>query len=843
MIALVLGSAAIADAQPKRFADDPTAGIALPATPLAGDQDATAIALNPAGLVFLGDWHVEFAITGLREAYAHAHGTGFGLYAATPLRLPLLPNVAFGAALEQLEPPRVTLVPDPGEPMRLSLTAAYEWTKQLGVGVAWRHFFAGGGGATNGVDTFDLGLAARLGRHWAAGAVVRDVFGPIVAGVPVERRYGAELVSRPLGTDRLELGLRGGIGERRADWDAALRVGWKISRGLYLRGEVALRTRFELTDLFDPTVTAEEREVVASLGFEVSLGRAGAAFYGTGSLDSDEHAHLLGGSFLARWSAERVPSVVSRGDRIERIMLKGTIGNRALTSILLRMRSLEKDGHVKAVFLTFDDLVVGWGIAQELREAIARLRAHGKPVFAYLLAGTTREYYVAAAANQIFLDRAGGVRLQGMVSTLLFFKDFFDKIGVVAQFEKIEEYKSAPEAFTMDASSETARKMHDALFDDVLAHVTADLAKDRNVPAASWLAVFDDGPYTAKEAADAHFVDAVGDPTELDAALAKALGGHRYDVSDGAPKERPDSWEYPQIAVIYIDGDIVDGKSRSIPLLGEELTGGDTIAAAIASARANDRVKAIVLRIDSPGGSAVASEVIAREVKATRGVKPILVSMGDIAASGGYFAAAYGERIYAEPSTITGSIGIFTGKFDLSGLLGGKLGLTWETTKRGAHADMETYLRPYTDEERATIKHKLRYYYEEFTGAVAGGRGMTMDAVDKVGRGHVWTGAQAMDKDVHLVDEFGNLVDAIEEAKRRAGLDVDERAELLMLPVPPSSFLAKLLELAGLHESESSSQPWTALPIAKDLLRLVPGSLVVAPADTPQARLPFVLID
>jgi protease-4 len=382
--------------------------------------------------------------------------------------------------------------------------------------------------------------------------------------------------------------------------------------------------------------------------------------------------------------------------------------------------------------------------------------------------------------------------------------------------------------------------MDESLLDDVFAHVTADLAKDRGIPAASWQGIFDNGPYTAKEAGAAHVVDAVGEPTELDEKIAAALDGHHYAVSDGDPAERSDAWSDPMIAVVYIEGDIVDGKSRSIPLLGEDLVGGDTIVAALAAARDDDRVKAIVLRIDSPGGSSLASELIARAVKATRAVKPVIVSMGDVAASGGYFAAAYGAPIYAEPSTITGSIGIFSGKFDLSGLLGGKIGITWEVMKKGARADMESYLRPYTDEEQAALKEKLRYYYEEFTGAVADGRGMKQKDVDDIGRGHVWTGAQAMP--IHLIDKYGNIIDAIEEAKRQGGLDVDERARILELPAESSSFVATLLRLAGVSARDRrESTMFDGLAIPAQLMKLVPGSLVAEPPGTIQARLPFVI--
>jgi protease-4 len=206
----------------------------------------------------------------------------------------------------------------------------------------------------------------------------------------------------------------------------------------------------------------------------------------------------------------------------------------------------------------------------------------------------------------------------------------------------------------------------------------------------------------------------VATPEKITELIARELGGALPIARP--PAERPDRWQRPGIAVIYVDGDIIDGKSRKVPILGMQRAGGETLVAAIAAARASRRIGAIILRIDSPGGSALASELVSREVFATRGAKPILCSMGDVAASGGYFIAAGCDTIFAEPMTITGSIGIFYGKFELSGLLR-KLGITTETHKRGQHADVESFVRPYTEEESALLLEKLSYMYGRFVGA------------------------------------------------------------------------------------------------------------------------------
>lgn len=828
LLLTVLLPAAPSRGEGERFAEEPTVGMQLPAAPLAGDHDATAVTQNPAGLVFLGGFHLELAYTGLDDDAAGGPGAGLGFWAAAPLALPFFPRLGFGVGIERLDPPRGALAPDPGEPLKLSLATSWVFGPGIATGFAWHHFADDEGGPLDGTDTFDFGISMRLGGSLALGLVVRDAFTPVVAAVPVQRRWQGELVWRPLGTDRLELGLGASVGERRHDVDPSLRFGVRLGRGIWLRGDAAARSRWVLADPLSTGGAADlDYDLRASLGLEVSFGGVGTAFYGTGGVGVDGEARMAGGTGIVRWSGERYPSVVPPADHAERIELSGELSERALLRVLLRMRRLERDDSVAVVVLAIDGVGVGWAGAQELREAVARLRQRGKSVVAFMVAGGTRDYYVASAADKIYLDAAGGLRVQGLSSTVLFFKELFDKLGVLAQFEKIEEYKSAPEAFTRETSSDEARMVRESLLGDIYERIVADLAADRGREVEEVKAIIENGPYTAAEAEKAKLVDGLVEP----------LGGG-LDVHEGggAPAERPDRWSFPQLAVVVIEGDIVDGKSMNVPLLGRRLVGGDTIAASIAWARDNPAVEAIVIRVNSPGGSALASEKIAREIFSVRGKKPVIVSMGDVAASGGYFAAAPGDVIFAEPSTITGSIGIFSGKFDVSELAR-RAGLTWETSQRGAHADMESYFRPYTEEERAAIKEKLRYYYGRFIGAVAKGRGMTEEQVDAVGRGRVWTGAQA--KEQKLVDRFGGIIDAISLAKQRAGIGEDERAEIILLPLEPRSVVEQLLRLAG--GGAAGAPALAGLPALDVILRALPASILVAPS-SPQARLPFAVV-
>ncbi|MBA3465610.1 MAG: signal peptide peptidase SppA, partial [Deltaproteobacteria bacterium] len=574
----------------------------------------------------------------------------------------------------------------------------------------------------------------------------------------------------------------------------------------------------------------------AMVGLELSFGSIGVTAIGTGLRDDTGTNHPLGGQLVVRSSLVGPPSIMGHRDHIERVELSGTIGLREVTSLVARLRGIARDPSAKALVVTFDGVSAGWATLEELRNEIIAVKKTGRKVFAYMVSGTGKDYFVATAADKIYVDPAGGVRLVGMAGTTMYFRGLFDHVGVVPQFEKIAEYKTAPEQFTNTGPSDTAAKMQNEMFDSLWDSWLTHVAEGRKLSKADVQALVDAGPYVAGDLAkDKKLVDEVAAPDKVAQLVATEMG---VILPVGVPPtERPDRWKRPAIAVIYVDGDITDGASRSIPFLGQSLAGSETLVNAITAARNDPRIGAIILRIDSPGGSALASELISREVFATRGVKPILCSMSDLAASGGYFVAAGCELIFAEPMTITGSIGIFYGKFDLGGLAR-KLGITTDTYKRGKRADVESLFRPYTDEERAVLLDKLRYMYSRFIGAVAEGRSMKKDEVDAVGRGHVWTGTQA--RGVKLVDKFGGLGDALDEAKRRMKISLDTKVQLVELPNVPTSLLGKLLGIPGIHASEQAMS-LTDLPVIKDFLRGVPASLLAQP-DAAQARLPVDLI-
>ncbi len=822
---LGVSSSAWAQVVDRRTYAAATDGVALPSTPLAGDHDARSVSANPAGLTFLPGWDRAVVLTFHDADNAPRAGTGGGGFIAAPAGGGWLPRFGWGAGLEHVRSPRSGLLPDPGSPWRFTIAGSVDLWRGLSAGISWHRF--ADDGPLDGVSSFDVGLSRRFGNYFATGAVVRNLNRPRVAGELVDRHFAGDVLLRPLGTRRLEL-TAGGHVDSATIYGVSGIASLAISAGVRVHGNVDWRTVAVQQTVGIQSRDVTEREVRVTAGVEFSFGAIGLTSHAAMQRTTQGNS-FLGGTLVGRWSDVAAPSVLGPPDRIERVEISGTLSGRSYAKLIERLVAMETDRAVRALVVVFDAPSGGWASCEELRERLLALRRAGKKVFAYLVSGGTRDYFVASAADKIYFDPAGALRLLGISGSILYFRGAFDLLGISPEFEKIAEYKSAPEQYTNTGGSEAATTMREELFGSINQHVIAAIAEGRHISVAAVQALIDKGPYSAGDLAkEPRLVDAVALPEKISELVAAEVGG---GIGLGAAQaETADLWQAPQIAVIHIEGDIIDGESQSLPLLGRKMAGGDTIRAAIAAARFDDRIKAIVLRIDSPGGSALASELISREVFATRGVKPIICSMGDLAASGGYFVAAGCDRIFSSPTTITGSIGIFFGKFEISGLLA-KLGISVESVHFGERSEMDSWFRPFTPDERVVLLDKLRDMYGRFVGAVSEGRKMDKTKVDDVGRGHVWTGLQA--KERGLVDEFGGLAAAMAMARSTSGLSVSERVQWVHLPVATGGVLRSLLGLGTIGVNEQSS--------LTRLFELVPASLLVAP-NTAQTRLPFDLI-
>jgi protease IV len=465
------------------------------------------------------------------------------------------------------------------------------------------------------------------------------------------------------------------------------------------------------------------------------------------------------------------------------------MGGNRLTTLQLRtvtraIRAAAKDGRIAGLLITGNVRPAGYGSGfgtlKEVRAALLAFKASGKPLVAYLNDATTRDYYLASTAGDLVLDPFGAILLPGLASQPLFMAGAFEKLGVGVQVTRVGKYKSAIEPYTRKDLSPEAREDLQKLLNDIWADLLGDIAASRRVARADLQHVVDSEAVIPAASAVAHkLVDRTAYRDEIIDEL-KVKTGRRKGTKESfkqmslaayaavAPGARDAiGGRRSEIAVVYAEGDIVDGEGQS----GE--VGSRKFARELRQLRQNDNIKAVVLRVNSPGGSATASEEIQRELRLTMEKKPVVVSMGSMAASGGYWISTYSHRIFAEPTTITGSIGVYGMFINVQQLFNTHLGLTWDTVKTGKLADILTVSRPKTDEELAVFQKLVDWIYDEFTTKVAESRKLDKAKVLEIAQGRVWSGVEA--KKLGLVDELGGLSTAITFAAQKAGLGTNYR--------------------------------------------------------------------
>ena len=473
-----------------------------------------------------------------------------------------------------------------------------------------------------------------------------------------------------------------------------------------------------------------------------------------------------------------------------------------VSSFVSALRKAKRDSRVSTVLLMPSAMDVPyWAKLQELRDAIVDFRASGKRVIAFLDYGGDREYYLATAADRIFLLPTSPLDLTGVASYEVFLRGLFDKVGATPDFIGIGAYKTAPNQLTEKRMTPAHREMSEALNRSLYDQLVSGIAAGRKKDEASVRALLDQGPFSAEEALRAGLVDELAYEDELDDKMPE-LGDHDDDRRVDGPQYQQVSATSigvkptARIAVLYAVGTIVSGRSGFDPLSGDVI-GSETLVEQIRKVRDDESIKAIVLRVDSPGGSAVASDVIWRELMITRNAKPtrpLIVSMSDLAASGGYYIAMAGQAIVAQPATLTGSIGIYSGKIALGGAAG-KVGITTETVKDGANADMFSPFTPFTPAQRTKLLAYMQTFYDGFVEKAAQARGTTPAKIDAVAQGRVWTGAQA--KEQGLVDALGGLDTAVALAKAKAGIPSADDVELVVYPQRRTFYEVLAEELGG----------------------------------------------
>ena len=472
-----------------------------------------------------------------------------------------------------------------------------------------------------------------------------------------------------------------------------------------------------------------------------------------------------------------------------------------VNSVIQLLHKAKADRRVAAVLLKPTGFSSPyWAKVQEIRDALIDFRSSGKPVYAYLEYADDRNYYLATAAERIFLMPSATLDLSGVATYALFLRGTFDKIGAYPDFVHIGDFKTAPNQYTQKGFTPAHREMAQSLNRDMYEQLVAGVAEGRKKSEDEVRTLFDRGPFIAAKALEAGLVDELAYEDELDDRVPE-LGGDSDRRIEGSDYQRI-SFESAgvrrrsRIAVLYIVGTIASGKGGFDPVNGS-IAGSESIVEQIRKIRDDNSIKAIVLRIDSPGGSSVASDVIWRELAITRldnPSRPIVTSMSDLAASGGYYIAIPADAIVAQPGTLTGSIGIFGGKIVIGGTLG-KAGIGTETVTSGANADMYSPFTPFTAPQRAKVEEFMQDFYKGFVGKVAESRKTTPEAIHAVAQGRVWTGRQAL---AHgLVDRLGGLDTAVSLAKERAKIPADEDVQLVVYPERRNFFDALSEQFGG----------------------------------------------
>ncbi len=537
--------------------------------------------------------------------------------------------------------------------------------------------------------------------------------------------------------------------------------------------------------------------------------------------DSEEAATKI------RWAEIELSGMLSEGPSLPGLF--GEIGQ-SLTQISDRLERAAKDDTVDAVVLKITNPLIGLGSVHELRTKILSVRESGKPVYALLETALTTDYLIATACDKIYMPEPGMLLMTGLRAEVSFYKNLFDMLDVEVDVLRVGKYKAAAEPYTRTEMSPEFRQEINDLLDSQYSIICKMIAESRDMSVEDVKKAIDNGPHTSTTAKEYGLIDEIRYADELEDiardgdedaefTLVQRYGKEKVDTNFegftgmmkmmnlmmGVDPNKKKSVA-PQIAVIYANGSIMSGRGTSGPF-GDEIIGSETMVKTIKEAAENDRVKAIVLRVNSPGGSAVASDIIWRALEQVD--KPVVVSMGDVAASGGYYISMGADHIYAEPGTITGSIGVVGGKLALEGLFE-KLGITTSYVTRGENSGALSVMQPFSESERKAMQRTMNEIYEIFVTKAAAGREMDVEELKELAGGRIYTGEVAVENG--LVDDLGTLDDAFEKAKELAGLENAKDVDRLLLPKPTSPFE----QLFGPLDTEVNQD--VATSVVQDLL-------------------------
>lgn len=754
-----------------------------------GARDATVVASNPALLAFMPGVELRFMSQFLDEE-SKLPTQGHALALAFPL--PFF-NLGLGARYDRILPPEASAY---NRYDLLTLGLGWRMSATSGLGVSYQHYYSE---ATqlHGLGAWSAGWTARPWNQVGIGVLGRAINSPTNAHFGrIDPAWDVALSFRPTGSDAIELGLVGGYvfpADQSEYFAPRATVNAKLPSVGRLRGELAVVER------------GERPEWIVALGLEGELN-------GPKHSESAQITSLIGSGLGNRTKYKPTQNLgVELALRSHRdsagldapefgvlIAIDETPSARKHVALLRRLwRIAEHEPAITSVAFELRAAPAqGTARTQELRDAIANLQAHGKKVVCHVDQAGSSALYACSQADRILVHPGGSIRFAGFTATQFYLRGLLDGLGVKADMVRIGEHKSAPEMFTEKGPSEVALADRVDLMNSVERQWLDGVARGRHLTPAVVKSKLARAPLMSTDAKHAGLVDDFAYSDEIGDRVGR-LVGHRVSLEESvAPRAESTFGATRRIALVYVDGDMVDGESQTVPLLGMRLVGARTLVKTLRQLRADPKVAGVVLRVDSPGGSALAADTLWRELQLLANTKPVVCSMGSVAASGGYYIASATHRIFANPATTTGSIGVYSGKADVSELLR-RIGIGTNTVRTSPHADANSPFRPYTEEERGALQREIGQLYDMFLTRVSIGRKLDKAAIDRVGQGRVFTGQQAFDS--KLVDELGGLRQALAWVRKAAGLAAD--APIVELPPPDASLLEQLLGLDGSHLS------------------------------------------
>ena len=734
-------------------------------------SDAHALQLNPANLVFLDGTH---GLVGLSSFDARDHVDSRFAFAGGFGRI-----VGGGAAVDVLNGAMATT------------TGVGFGGRHFGFGVASQRFFSKSNQDLNGVRNRSVGLALRSTGGFGLGMLVDGLTSDRVDGERIRTHF------------RPGFALRTNDGRFESDWSTTL------PRGLeFAEVTAALRTR--PTDGIRVYVSATARiEDEASLdrifgGLELSLGNSSVSF-GAGQFSGTDGE--LGTVATAEFHSPGLPTF--RRTAVLRVDLAGDLaestafslhgGGSTFVDVVHAIRTVARDDRFDGLYLNMGGLTAGTAQLYELREAIREVQAADKQVIAYFDSATLRDLYVAGGADVRIAAPTVSILTTGIGISRTYYGELLRSLGVEAQFVRIADYKSGPERFTNGGPSPESQEQVDVLLDDIWGVLVDGIAENLELRADEVETLLGNGPVFATDLLEAGHLDDILYRDELAENIESLAGRPVRLTSSVAPDHRDPRWRVPdRIAVLHIDGAIVLGESGD-GLFGTQ-AGSDTLVSTCSALASDPSVDAVLVRIDSPGGSALASDRIHRALSRLAEAKPVVVSMGDVAASGGMYVAAFGAPIHATPNSVTGSIGIYAGTFGLDGLLDA-VGINRVRDERGGPSSLFDG-RGWDEETEQRVFAHIENSYQTFLEHVAAARNMTPDEVDEIGRGRLWSGTRALD--AGLVDSTGGLAEALDALYETLELEPDAQVQLTHYPRARLTLWALLPSLPGFASADES---------------------------------------